>query len=723
MSKIALKIRGMDCAEEIAIIKRALAGQLPESSLSFDLMNGRLFVEAGGEEVPAIIAAINGTGMRAIPWADHVARQQAGDSFWEAHGRSLSAAASGLLITAGYLAHAAQAGPLAALAGGGDEGGYPVFSIAAFVFAIATGGWFIFPKAVYAARAMRPDMNLLMVTAVIGAGILGEWFEAATVTFLFALALLLESWSVGRARRAIGALMDMAPATARYICPHDGDIETKPVADVPPGVTVLVRPGERIPLDGTVTRGETTVNQAPITGESVPVSKGPGDTVYAGTINEDGAIEFRSTGAAEDTTLARIVRMVEEAQQRRARSEQWVETFARYYTPIMMALAIAVAVLPPLTFGGDWSAWFYQALVLLVIACPCALVISTPVSIVAGLNTAARAGVLVKGGVFLEAPSRIRAIALDKTGTLTRGRPEVQRIVPLNGHTEKEVLERAAALEQGSEHPLARAVLARAHAAGVAPPAATGFQALRGRGAEAQINGRDFWIGSHQLLHEKGAETPGIHDAALAMEDAGHSVIALGNDDHVCGLISVGDAVRPDAAEAVRAMKDAGIDHVVMLTGDNRGTAQAIAELAGVDDFRAELLPEEKVAAVRDLVARYGQVAMVGDGVNDAPAMAEANLGIAMGAMGTDVAIETADIALMADDLEKIAWLVRHSRRTLAVIKQNIAFALGLKLLFVLLAMGGWATLWMAIAADMGASLLVIFNGLRLLRDPAATSS
>jgi len=717
MEKLTLKIRGMDCAEEIAIIKRAVDGLVAEDALSFDLMNGRLFVEGGEAQSADIRAAINKTGMQAILWSDHVAREAAGVSFWEAHGRTLSAVVSGLAIITGFAFHLISAGLHAAFSGGEDGVGYPGVSIACYLVAIVCGGWFIFPKAFFSARSLRPDMNLLMVTAVIGAGLIGEWFEAAAVTCLFAIALLLESWSVGRARKAIGALMDMAPATARYLCPHDGDIEEKPVGDVPAGVTVLVRPGERIPLDGTVTKGATSVNQAPITGESIPVSKAPGDAVFAGTINEDGAFEFKSSGTADDTTLSRIVRMVEEAQQRRAHSEQWVETFARYYTPAMMALALVIALFPPLALGGAWGTSIYQALVILVIACPCALVISTPVSIVAGLNTAARAGVLVKGGVFLEMPARLRAIALDKTGTLTAGRPEVQRIAPMNGHTEMELLERAAALEQGSEHPLARAVLAYAKAAGVAPGAAEGFQALRGKGAEARIDGRDFWIGSHNLMHEKGAETTEIHETALAMEDAGHSVIAIGNADHVCGLISVGDAVRGDSADAVRAMKAAGIDHVCMLTGDNEGTAQAIAKLSGVDRYHAELLPEDKAGLVKALVAEYGWVAMVGDGVNDAPAMAEASLGIAMGAMGTDVAIETADIALMSDDLGKIGWLIRHSRRTLRVIKQNIAFALGLKLLFILLAMGGLATLWMAIAADMGASLLVIFNGLRLLHD------
>ncbi|MBL7648429.1 MAG: heavy metal translocating P-type ATPase [Candidatus Hydrogenedentes bacterium] len=715
MAKLTLKIDGMCCAEEIATLKRALEGIVPEETLSFDLLNGRLAAEGGEAAADSIINAVNKTGMRAVRWSDHVARQQAGESFWKRYGRVICAGLSAAAIAVGFLIHTTAAGLHAAFSGG-EGANVPVVTIAAYAVAVLSGGWFVFPKAWYAARALRPDMNLLMVTAVIGAGLIGEWFESATVSFLFAVALLLESWSVGRARKAIGALMDLAPAKARFICPNDGDIEEKPVAQVPLGVTVLVRPGERIPLDGIVTKGTTTINQSPITGESVPVTKVSGDVVFAGTINEDGAIEFKATSAADDTTLARIVRMVEEAQQRRAAAEQWVEKFARYYTPAMMLLALLVALLPPLVLGATWTPWFYQALVMLVIACPCALVISTPVSIVAGLSCAARHGVLIKGGAYLEAPARLRAIALDKTGTLTQGKPDVQRIAPMNGHTEAELLERAAALEMGSGHPLARAVLARARAAGITPAAAEDFQSLQGRGAEGRIGGRDFWIGSHNLMHEKGAETPEIHDTALAMEDAGHSVIAIGNDDHVCGLISVGDAVRAASATSVKAMKAAGIEHVAMLTGDNEGTARAVATLSGVDSFQSELLPEGKVEALRTLMREFKYVAMVGDGVNDAPAMAEATLGIAMGAMGTDVAIETADIALMSDDLSKIAWLIRHSRRTLFIIKQNIAIALGLKLMFIALAMAGVATLWMAIAADMGASLLVIFNGLRLLR-------
>ena len=407
--------------------------------------------------------------------------------------------------------------------------------------------------------------------------------------------------------------------------------------------------------------------------------------------------------------------MVEEAQSRRAPSEQWVERFAKYYTPAMMVLAAAVVVVPPLFFSAVWVEWVYRGLVILVIACPCALVISTPVSIVSGMTAAARNGVLIKGGMYLEAAGRLRALALDKTGTLTYGHPEVQQVVPFNSHTPKELLERAAAMEAHSEHPLARAILRKAQDEGIVVSGAEEFQAIKGKGAEAKIDGKPFWIGSHRLMEEKGQETAEVHDKAKELEDAGHSVVAIGNAQHVCGLVSVADGVRDNASEAVRMIKRLGVRKVVMLTGDNKGTANAVAKAAGVDEFQAELLPEDKVEAAESLVSRFGNVAMIGDGVNDAPAMAVATFGIAMGAIGTDAAIETADIALMSDDLSKLPWLIRHSRRTLKIIKQNITFALGLKLVFIALAIFGKASLWMAIAADTGASLLVISNGLRLL--------
>ncbi len=720
MGESSFRIRGMDCAEEVAILKRELGPLVGGAdNLAFDLINGKLILNPRGEP-PAeadVIRAVAGTGMVAVPWGEHLNQSSHDGGLWAKHGRSILTVASGVLLALGFMVHSLEHNFIDALSGGGaGEHRFPVFSIVFYLSAIVAGGWFIFPKAFYAAKKFRPDMNLLMIVAVLGALAIGEWFEAATVTFLFAVALLLESWSVGRARRAIGALMDLSPGKARCVRSGDGDIEEKPVEEVQVGATVLVRPGEKIPLDGILLKGSTTVNQAPITGESMPVRKKAGDVLFAGTINGDGAIEFETTKPAGDSTLARILKMVEEAQSRRAASEQWVESFARYYTPAMMVLALFIAVVPPLFFGGSWDTWIYQALVILVIACPCALVISTPVSVVAGLSAAARAGVLIKGGIYLEMPARLKVIAVDKTGTLTSGKPEVQQIVPFNGHSTDELLERAASLEASSDHPLARAILRKAEAAGIGFSRAKNFQAIKGKGAEGYLADRLFWIGSHRLLHERAGESPAIHAKALELESAGHSVVVIGSDRHVCGLISVADAIRPECSSAMAELKRSGVRKIVMLTGDNEGTACAVAGASGVDEFKAELLPEDKLHQVEALVAQYGHVAMVGDGVNDAPAMAAATLGVAMGAAGTDAAIETADVALMSDDLGKLAWLVNHSRRTLKIIKQNIAFALSVKALFIGLALAGLATLWMAIAADMGASLLVIFNGLRLLR-------
>ena len=705
----------MDCAEEVAVLKREVGPVVGgEGNLRFDLINGKMTVDGGvvGEE--EIRQAVAATGMRAMVWTDSASLE---DTLWQRKGRAILGAVSGALLAAGLAMQAIHLGGLVSAFSSEAGHGLPWWIRLTYLGAVVSGGWYIFPKALFAARRLRPDMNMLMTIAVAGAIIIGEWFEAGAVSFLFAVALLLESWSVGRARRAIQELVSLSPARARYICPNDGDIMDKPVEDVPAEVVVLVRPGENIPLDGVVVKGSTSVNQAPITGESAPVTKEPGDEVYAGTINGDGAFEFRSTSSASDTQLARIIQMVEEAQSRRAPSEQWVERFARYDTPAMMALAIIVAVAPPLVLGGGWGHWLYQALVILVIACPCALVISTPVSIVAGLATAARNGVLIKGGVYLEAPARLKAVAMDKTGTLTHGRPVVQQVIPQDEHTEEDLLRIAAALEANSTHPLARAIMDRADAAGLEAEPASDFQSLTGRGAEGTVNGRRFWIGSHRLMEERATESDRLHEHAVELEAAGHSLVAIGNELHVCGLISVADGVRDEAAESVKALKEAGVARVVMLTGDNRRTAEAVAAATGVDEHRAELLPQDKVSAVTELTEQYGTVAMIGDGVNDAPALAACTMGIAMGAVGTASAVETADVALMSDDLSRLPWLIRHSRRTLSVIKQNIAFALGLKALFIALALAGMATLWMAIAADMGASLLVIFNGLRLLRD------
>jgi Cd2+/Zn2+-exporting ATPase len=708
------RIHGMDCAEEVAVLKRELGPLVGEEErLSFDVLRGRLTVSSEASDVESkVIEAVAKTGMRAEPWSEDAAVTEP-KGLWENWGRAILTGFSGAAIVAAVSLHAVFASSVAA-AFGAEAAAIPWAVKIAYGLAIVAGAWLVAPKAWYAARRLRPDMNLLMLTAVLGAVVIGEWFEAAAVAFLFSLSLLLESWSVGRARRAVAALMDLAPATVRLL-DDSGDESLVAPEEVSVGATFIVKPGERIPLDGEVLEGSSHVNQAPITGESAPVAKQPAESVFAGTINGDGALLIRSTKPAGETTLANIIRLVGEAHSRKAPSEQWVEKFARIYTPAVMATALAVLFVPPLLFGGSWEYWFYNALVLLVIACPCALVISTPVSIVASLAAAARQGVLVKGGVFIEAPARLRAIAFDKTGTLTLGKPSVVEVVPLNRHDETELMERALALESRSEHPLARAIVEYATAKGIKASPADDFHITQGKGAEGRFNDRLFWLGSHRYLEDRGQETQELHDRLEQMSGTGRSIVVVGNEAHVCGVIALADAIRPTTRGTLDRLRNAGIEHLIMLTGDNTPTARAIAEQVGLTEFRAELLPEDKIAAVEALVDEYGSVAMVGDGVNDAPALARATIGIAMGAAGTDAAIETADIALMTDDLSRLPWLIYHSRRTLAIIRQNIAFSLVIKALFVGLTFAGMASLWAAIAADMGASLLVIFNGLRLL--------
>lgn len=706
-----LRIHGMDCAEEVSLLKRELVPLLGEEPLGFDVLNGKLTIDMTGAQVSRqqLLSAIERTGLKAETWREQ-STYESELSFWGLHQRTILTAVSGIFGAAGLITQILTTG-----LGEAAAHDLPPLAIGLYAIAIIAGLYLVLPKAWRAALSLRPDMNLLMSVAVVGAVLIGEWFEGATVAFLFSLSLLLESWSVGRARRAVAALMDLAPPTARIRDPG-GQLREVPPEQVDVGTIFIVRPAEKIPLDGTVEKGASAVNQAPITGESVPVEKQAGSSVYAGTINGDGALEVKSTQPSTETTLARIIRMVGDAQSKRSPSEQWVEKFARYYTPAVMGLALMILLLPPLLLAASWSVWFYRALVLLVIACPCALVISTPVSIVAALAAAAKHGVLIKGGLYVEAPAKLRAIAVDKTGTLTHGTPRVIDVVPLNEHSETELMERAAALEAHSNHPLALAIMRYAQQQNISVPEADEFEIVQGKGARGLVYGKPFWLGSHRYLEERAQETPEVHRQLEQLQSAGKSIVVVGNDDHVCGFISLADTVREETKGILDDLHAAGIENVAMLTGDNQGTANAIAREVGIDSVHAELLPENKVEIVEQMVKRYQQVAMVGDGVNDAPALARSSLGIAMGAVGTDAAIETADIALMSDDLSKVPWLIHHSRRTLAVIRQNIWFSLAVKLVFVVLAFVGFASLWAAIAADMGASLLVIFNSLRLLR-------
>ncbi|MBN1659645.1 MAG: heavy metal translocating P-type ATPase [Anaerolineae bacterium] len=607
---------------------------------------------------------------------------------------------------------------------------------ATFVAAILTGGWHVARAGWAALRATHSlEMNALMTIAAVGAIGVGEWAEGAVAMFLFSLGNALEGYTMDRARNAIRGLMDLSPRRATVI---DGEREgSVPVEAVRPGDRVLVRPGEWIPVDGTVLAGESAVNEAPITGESVPVDKAPGGGVYAGTLNGQGALVLSATRLAADTTIARIIKMVEEAQAQKAPSQRFVDHFARVYTPVVIAAAAAISVVPPLlgwlvegaAWGPLFTTWFYRALVLLVIACPCALVISTPVTIVSAIASAARAGVLIKGGAHLEALASLRVMAFDKTGTLTVGKPQVVAVRCVE-HVEgvawgacatcRQALAAAAAVERHSEHPLARAVVKAAEENGLAGgQAAEGVHALAGRGVRGRVNGHSVTVGDHAMIHQEAPELAAgpLCEAVHAAQAAGQTAMIVRDDCcGVRGYIAVADTLRAGVTGVLAELKREGIEEMVMLTGDNEATARAMAAGAGVDRVAAGLLPEEKVTAVESLLAEYGAVAMVGDGVNDAPALARASVGIAMGAAGTDTALETADVALMADDLSRLPFAIRLSRQARAVIRHNVALSLGIKAVFVALALAGVATLWMAVFADVGASLIVTLNGMRLLR-------
>ena len=716
----SFRVNGLDCAEEVAILNKVLGPAVGGTEhLAFDVMNGRMTVLDSGKTLPddRIIKLIGSTGMSASLWeAESAAAAQAAHLKRQKFFTALSAGFWAL----GLVWHGVESGAAGLVRIFSDHGDtpMPMVETGAFLLAIVFGAWLVAPKAWSSARRLSPDMNLLMIVAVSGAILLGAYFEAATVAFFFSLSLYLESWSVGRARNAVAALLDLAPPTARVIR-DDGSEADVPAAEVAVGDRFIVRGGDRIPLDGEVTDGIGGVNQAPITGESAEVTKEPGDEVYAGTINGEGTLTVRATKPAGDTVLSRIIRMVGEAHSRRANVEQWVAKFARIYTPIVMVLAIVIAVLPPLAFGGAWAYWFYNALVLLVIACPCALVISTPVSIVAALASSARNGVLIKGGAYVEAPGRIDALALDKTGTITEGEPEVASVHAMGGTSERALLEAAAALEARASHPLARAIMARARVDGIGDKAADDTRTVPGRGVEGAFGGRAIWLGSDRFAAEKGAGGALPDELRERIEGAGSTLVAVGAGDTLLGVLELRDRIRADARGIVARLHAQGVKTIVMLTGDNERTARAVAAEVGIDEVRAELLPEDKVTAIEELVASHRMVAMIGDGVNDAPAMARAHFGIAMGAIGSDAAVETADIALMTDDIGKVPWLIGHSRRTMWIIRQNIGLSLATKAVFVGLTAFGMASMWGAIAADVGVSLLVVMNALRLLNGKA----
>ncbi len=696
--KETLTLTGLDCADCAAKLEKKVGALHGVEKVSVNFGAAKMTVTG---EVPAelVIRAVEEAGYGARPEGELINTGE--KTFWKSHLRAVATGASGAALAFGWAA--------------GLLGATETLSIAAYVVAMVVGGYYTARRGYFSLRSRTLDMNVLMSVAVIGAALIGEWAEGATVAFLYSVSNTLESYTVEKARQSIRSLMDLAPKLA--LVRRNGAEVPVPVEDIHLGDVIIVRPGERIAMDGVVTSGRSSVNQAPITGESMPAGKSVGDEVFAGTINEQGSLEVKVTKLVADTTLSRIINLVEEAQAQRAPSQAFVDRFARYYTPSVIALAFGIAFIPPL-FGQPFLPWIYRGLALLVVACPCALVISTPVSIVSAIGNAARNGVLIKGGVYLEEAGALSVVTFDKTGTLTRGRPEVTDLIPLNGYSEEKVLSIAAGIESRSEHPLARAIIHEARKRGVSLANASRFEAITGKGAKAEIKGETYYIGSPRLFTEMGVDLDSVQHKLESLQGEGKTLLVLGTARNPVGLITVADRIRDTSREAVEKLRRVGIKKLVMLTGDHEATARAIATRLGLDEYRAELLPQQKVEAVKSLLAQYGKVAMVGDGINDAPALATATIGIAMGVAGTDTALETADIALMADDLAKLPHAIKLSRATLRVIKQNIAFSLITKLAAVLLVFPGWLTLTLAILADMGASLLVTLNGMRLARIP-----
>ena len=702
------RIPAMDCASEESEIRRAVEGIPGVLGLRFQLGERSLRIAGEPQAALAAVEAIRNSGFEVHAWPDATESSNAGDG--SDHGHD-AATGSGLprLLAALALATAAEA--LSFLAPDAPWSKWAGLAVAAA--AIGLAGFGTFRKGLSALRHGRLNINALMSVAVAGAFVIGQWPEAAMVMALYAIAELIEARAVDRARNAISGLLALSPDTADLRQP-DGTWKSAPVGSVPVGAAVRVKPGERVAMDAIVTDGSTAVDQAPVTGESLPVDKGPGDPVFAGTINQTGTIECRVTAAASQSTLARIIHAVEPAQGSRAPTQRFVDRFAAVYTPAVFVLALAVAIAGPWFFGWTALAAVYKALVLLVIACPCALVISTPVTVVSGLAAAAKRGILIKGGVHLEQARLLKAVALDKTGTITEGKPRLVEWEMLTASLHRSQAEHiAAALAAHSDHPVSRAI-----AAGLTPNSveARNFSALSGRGIEADIGGQRYVLGNHRLIEECGQCSAEIEAVLHRHEQAGRTVSLLATASGVLALFAVADTIKPSSAAAISELKVMGITPV-MLTGDNQATAEAIGRQAGLTDIRGNLLPEDKLAAIQAMQKQYGATAMTGDGINDAPALAQADIGVAMGAAGTDIAMEVADVVVMNDDLRRIAETVRLSQRTHAVLWQNIALALGIKAVFLGLALFDNASMWMAVFADMGASLLVVFNGLRLLRN------
>jgi Zn2+/Cd2+-exporting ATPase len=694
------KVANMDCADEIKAINEALKinGVL---KIQANLMSSTVQVLHGNSvSAGSLKKAIETTVVKVVDQAD-VENKSSNRN------RILTVAGSGVLLLIGLIL-------------GWTNNGGLIEEILLFV-SILLAGSLVFPKAFGSLKRKTLDMNVLMTVAVVGAICIKEYSEAAAVVFLFSLSELLESLSVQRARRAIQELLKLSPQKANLVN-SDGTTVEKDVSEIAISEIIRVKAGENIPMDGIVVSGSSSVNQAPLTGESMPVAKITGELVYAGTINQEGSLEVKVTKLFSDNKISQVIKLVEEAQSQRAVSQKFVDRFAEIYTPTVMVLAILTYLIPPLFFSQNWQEWLYKALVLLVIACPCALVISTPVSIVSSLTALARRGVLVKGGAFLEVLGKIAALAVDKTGTLTEGKPKVQKIISYNSNSEKEILTIAATLEAHSTHPLAQAILDNAASKQVTANKVDKFSIVSGRGVEGIINGHTYLLGNHRFAHEAGICTPEIEKTLADLEAQSLSVVIVGHKPHencvgeILGIIALGDAIRAESKEAIRSLKSVGVKKIVVLSGDNQKTVTSVADELALDGAFGDLLPEDKVSQIENLKKEFGTVAMIGDGVNDAPAMAKASLGIAMGFVGSDTAIETADVTLMSDDLNQVITAISAGRRTLSIIQFNIGFALLTKAVFLILTFLGYSNLWIAVAADTGAALLVILNSLRLLK-------
>ena len=686
-------IEGMDCGSCAKSIENHLNTLPAVKNVSVNFSTGKMKIEHSGS-VEDIMSEVSKIGYKASLQSNKKSIQTNKNK--NDNGLVIL---SGVLIALGFI--------------GSFTGISSLMSTLLYAIAMVISGYKPVKSAFYAIKSRSLDMNVLMSAAAIGAALIGEWLEGATVVWLFAIGNYLQTKSIERTRNSIRNLMDLAPPEAWVQV--GSEIIKKPVEEITVGDIIIVKPGDKIPLDGEIIQGESSVNQAPITGESIPVDKNIGDTVYAGTINEHGSLEIKVTKLVEDTTISKIIHLVEEAQEQKAPTEAFVDKFASIYTPVVFILALAIMVLPPLLGFGTWGEWFYKGLELLVVACPCALVISTPVAIVSAIGNAAKNGVLIKGGTFLEKAGAITAIAFDKTGTLTEGKPKVSEIKALTV-SEEELISIALTLEDYSTHPIAKSIVGYANEKGIQPKNGELFKSIVGKGVQATIEDDIYYAGNLKLFEEMNGSLEDVKKHVQEIQNKGKTVVIIGTQNQIIGMIAVSDTIRETTASALKALKQSGVNQTVMLTGDNEGTAKMIASEANVNRYFAELLPEDKVDAIKKLQNEGHKVAMVGDGINDAPALATADLGIAMGGAGTDTAMETADIVLMADNLDKLPHTMKLSRKALTIIKQNIWFSIIIKVIALVLIFPGWLTLWMAVLSDTGAALIVILNAIRLLK-------